>query len=391
MPTKLDIFLTIALNKKLTIKEIVSRIPSSSYLSIYYNLNQLSKEALIKKEKSYFLISNNIKSKNLFSLVYFCFKNNLDYNNIVLENVSKYIYTGYENDYLDHSIYNNKTIKKYNKYLSNAGLIYIESKKPYKSIVIPSNFNDLLVKYFLNISVNKKFNYNIENLNLKLEKEFSKFKKKQTKMLSDEINFVYTSLSLEGITLTLPQTEKLLKENISPNIPLYKDIQQTTDYKKAIDFLLKNELSLKNILKFHSIAMSSLSFGSGEFRKQNVKIKGNPDFKIPDYKKLTFLLNNFEKKLIERSFKKKKISKIIDDASYLHNEFQRIHPFIDGNSRTSRAIFSIYLVKNKFPLINIPVGYFDIYMKQTKMSKFRNDFEFSNLMKLIVLKNLEDK
>jgi prophage maintenance system killer protein len=391
MPSKLDLFLTISINKKLTIKEIITKIPSSSYLSIYNYLKQLEKENLIKKNKIYYFLSNNRKSKELFSLVYFCFKNNLDYNNIVLENISKYILTGYENKYLDVSLYNNKTINKYNKYLLNAGLIYIESKKPLKVILIPSNFTDLLIKYFLDITKYKEFNYDIENIDLKLEREFSKFRKKQKTIISDQIKFVYTSLSLEGITLTLPQTEKLLKENISPNIPLYKDIQQTTDYKKAIDFLIKNKLNLENILVFHGIAMNSLDFGMGEVRKQNVKIKGNPNFKTPDYKDLPLLLNNFENKLIDFFSKKQKISKIIENASYLHNEFQRIHPFIDGNSRTSRAIFSIYLVKNNFPLINIPVGYFDLYMKQTKMSTIRNDFEFSKLMKLIVLKNLEER
>jgi prophage maintenance system killer protein len=391
MPSKLDVFLIIGINQKLTIKEIIKKISSSSYLSIYNYINQLKDEKLIKKDKNYFYISKNTKSDELFSLVYFCFKNNIDYNKVILEKVSKYILTGYENDYLDTSIYNNKTIKKYNKYLSNAGIIYIESKKPLKVILIPSNFTNLLIKYFLNIVKNKKFNYNIENLDSKLEKEYSIFKKKQKNIISDQIKFVYTSLSLEGITLTLPQTEKLLKEDVSPNVPLYKDIQQTTDYKKAIDYLLKNKLNLENILVFHSIAMNSLNFGSGEFRSQNVKIKGNPNFSIPDYKELPTLLNNFEDKLISFFSKKQKIPEIIENASYLHNEFQRIHPFIDGNSRTSRAIFSIYLVKKNLPLINVPVGYFDIYMKQTKMSKVRNDLEFSNLMKLIVLKNLSDR
>ena len=130
MPSKLDVFLIIGINQKLTIKEIIEKIFSSTYLSIYNYINQLKDEKLIKKDKNYFYLSKNTKSDELFSLVYFCFKNNIDYNNVVLEKVSKYILTGYENDYLDTAIYNSKTINKYNKYLSNAGIIYIESKKP---------------------------------------------------------------------------------------------------------------------------------------------------------------------------------------------------------------------------------------------------------------------
>lgn len=261
----------------------------------------------------------------------------------------------------------------------------------FKTRLIPSSFTDLLIKYFLNKKETIKFNYKSIDVDNKIEKEFSKFKRKQKIILSDEIKFVYTSLSLEGITLTLPQTEKLIKKDISPNIPLYKDIQQTADYKKAIDYLIKNKINLDNILVFHKIAMNSLDYGAGEIRTQNVKIKNNPNFKTPSWKELSNLLNKFSKLLDNILNNKQKPHKLVESAAHTHNEFQRIHPFIDGNSRTSRAIFSVLLVKFGFPLINIPVGYFDVYMKQTKMSKNRNDKEFSNLMKLIVLKNLEDR
>ncbi|MEI8364618.1 MAG: Fic family protein [archaeon] len=391
MPTKLDVFLVIAIDGKLTIKEVIQKLPSIKYLSVYNHIKQLKKEGFINNVNNIYSVNNTNKSKELFSLIYFCFKNNLDYNLLVNEKVANYILSGYNQEYIDPNQFDNKTVTKYNSHLSKAGIIYIESKKPLKTRLIPSYFTDLLIKHFLNKSKNSKFNFETINIDNKIEKAFSKFKIKHKPILSDEIKFVYTSLSLEGITLTLPQTEKLLKENISPNVPLFKDIQQTTDYKKAISYLIENDLTLENILRFHSIAMNSLSYGAGEIRKQNVKIKGNPDFKTPDYKELSSLLAKFNLSLIKIINTKQKPSKIIEDASYLHNEFQRIHPFIDGNSRTSRAIFSVFLTKLGFPLINIPAGYFDIYMKQTKLSKTRNDKEFSILMKLIVLKNLEER
>jgi len=155
---------------------------------------------LVKHIKNTYTVNNTEKSKELFSLVYFCFKNNLDYNIIISENVSKYVYSGYKNECLDNSLFNNRTIKKYNICLSKAGIIYIESKKPLKTRLIPSSFTDLLIKYFLNKKTTIKFNYKSIDVDNKIEKEFSKFKRKQKIILSDEIKFVYTSLSLEGIT-----------------------------------------------------------------------------------------------------------------------------------------------------------------------------------------------
>jgi fido (protein-threonine AMPylation protein) len=389
MPTKLDVFLIIALSKK-TIKEIREELPSATYLSIYNNLNKLQEESLVINDNNHYSI-NKQKSQELFSLVYFCFKNGLDYNVIVSKNIAKYLSSGYSKKYLDITLFNSKTIKKYNDYLSKAGMVFIESKRPLKARIIPSNFTDLLIKFFLNINTKTKLDYDDLDIDTKIEKEYSRYKKKQKISLPDHINFVYTSLSLEGITLTLPQTEKLLRENITPNVPLYKDIQQTENYKTALNFLLTKDINLENILAFHKIAMASLDYGVGKIREQNVIIKGNPNFKTTDWKELSLSLDKFNKTLLEVMSKKEKPSKIIEQAAYLHNEFQRIHPFIDGNSRTSRAIFSVILVKFGFPLVNIPAGYFDVYMRQTKLSERRNDFEFTKLMKLIVLKNLEDR
>ncbi len=40
-------------------------------------------------------------------------------------------------------------------------------------------------------------------------------------------------------------------------------------------------------------------------------------------------------------------------ATLLHGEFVKIHPFIDGNGRTSRVIMNWILMKNKFPMFYV--------------------------------------
>jgi len=40
-------------------------------------------------------------------------------------------------------------------------------------------------------------------------------------------------------------------------------------------------------------------------------------------------------------------------ATYLHNELVRIHPFIDGNGRTSRLLMNLYLLRNGYMLVNL--------------------------------------
>ncbi|MBU2100783.1 Fic family protein [Candidatus Micrarchaeota archaeon] len=231
-------------------------------------------------------------------------------------------------------------------------------------------------------------------VNSKLEKQFSSYKSlEKEKFAFDEIGFIYISLSLEGNTLTLSETEKIIKQNITPAIASkpFKDAQQVLDYKKALDgFIFSNDsITQESILEFHRTAMNSLAAGAGQFRTKNVRIKGNPNFKTPDWKGLHGLLRDFFKNANLQEKKKASAAKIVERAAFLHNEFQRIHPFIDGNSRTARAIFLKALIQNNFPPLKIPVGFSDQYMKLTKLSEKRDDQKFALLMKQIALENLK--
>ena len=67
----------------------------------------------------------------------------------------------------------------------------------------------------------------------------------------------------------------------------------------------------------------------------------------------------------------------------------RNHPFIDGNSRTSRLLMLHILRSHNLPALELPLGYFDLYMNLTKLSKKRDDESFKYLIQEIVLLNLK--
>ncbi len=398
MVSRLDVFLTVGLYPELSCANIVKKIgkAQTSYNATYNLLQELKADGLVVEKKESFSASKTKKAHMLLSLVYFCFKNGIDYNKVISEKSAEFVKMGLEKGQINGLPFDAKTVRRIVGQLSKNGFAVVESRKPFLCKIVPSQFTQLLVEYFFG-KTKVKCSLLLDCLderfvNSKLEKQFSLYKSlEKEKFAFDEIGFIYISLSLEGNTLTLSETEKIIKQNIAPASKPFKDAQQVLDYKKGLDGFIFSSIAItqESILEFHRTSMNSLATGAGRFRTENVRIKGNSNFKTPDWKELPDLLKGFFKNA--NIWEKKKVSaaEIVEKAAFLHNEFQRIHPFIDGNSRTSRAIFLKALIQNNFPLIKIPVGFSDQYMKLTKLSEKRDDKKFAFLMKQIALENLK--
>jgi len=87
--------------------------------------------------------------------------------------------------------------------------------------------------------------------------------------------------------------------------------------------------------------------------------------------------------------KKHSLREILDFAAYLHNEFQHIHPFFDGNSRTTRLITFHFLLMNDIPILDIPLGMLEEYVFSTKGAKKRDDKKLSQVLQQIIMFNLK--
>ena len=128
---------------------------------------------------------------------------------------------------------------------------------------------------------------------------------------------------------------------------------------------------------------------AGSIRTINVFIKGNPNFKITPPEKIKEELEKLFEKYNE--FIKRKnvpLEEILEFAVYFHNEFQHIHPFIDGNSRTTRLITFHLLQSLNIPILDIPFGLLDEYLNCTKGSKKRGDDKLYRTLQKIILLNL---
>ena len=107
-----------------------------------------------------------------------------------------------------------------------------------------------------------------------------------------------------------------------------------------------DENKIKDI---HEILTENIMQG-GIYRNTDVIITGakhTPPTPNEMYNQLRFFYSDLEKNA--------EIMDEIEIAAWTHAEFVRIHPFPDGNGRTSRLIMNYQLMKNEFLPVSIKV------------------------------------
>jgi Fic family protein len=162
--------------------------------------------------------------------------------------------------------------------------------------------------------------------------------------------FTYNTNAIEGSSVQLNEVPEILgKEKAKDSEEL-----ETKGVAKAVDLIrsTKEELSLGLIRKLHKLCFEGSKHFAGQFRNVEVVIrngKGNVIHAgVPVSK-----LNDALKYLVEWHKKNNKKFKPLVLAAIIHNQFEHIHPFQDGNGRVGRLLLNFILLKNKHPPINI--------------------------------------
>ena len=170
-----------------------------------------------------------------------------------------------------------------------------------------------------------------------------------------QIELTYNSNHMEGSRLTHDQTRYIFETNtigIENEIINVDDVIETANHFRCIDIIIdqaKAPLSEKLIKELHL----TLKNGTSDSRKEW--------FSVGDYKKLPNEVGGIEttapeevpvkiRKLLAEYNSKR--NKTIDDIINFHVNFERIHPFQDGNGRIGRLImFKECLKYNIVPFI----------------------------------------
>lgn len=171
-----------------------------------------------------------------------------------------------------------------------------------------------------------------------------------------KMDHIWSSSAIEGNTLTKYETISFLETGLTVSGKPIKDYLEILDLNEAFDFV--KELStqdihytLVDIMDINRIATlkTSTSLGeAGKLRRIDVWPNGFPEEKYVSPSKI-----EDEMKAFLKWYNEDKTLHPVEKAALTHFKLVSIHPFIDGNGRTSRLLMNMELMKHGYPIINI--------------------------------------
>ena len=162
----------------------------------------------------------------------------------------------------------------------------------------------------------------------------------------------YHSNAIEGSTLTYAETYAILYNDNSFNIQGKepREIYEAINHKNALDLVFKNlqnkDLFDERFIKSLNETINKNIKETDGYRTVQVFIRGSEHIppapeKIPNL--MNYYVYNYNNDTQE----------IFNKIAKYHIEFEKIHPFEDGNGRTGRLLLTYELLKNNLPTVVI--------------------------------------
>jgi len=173
-----------------------------------------------------------------------------------------------------------------------------------------------------------------------------------------ELEYTFESNRIEGNTLTLRETDMVINEGLTISGKSMREHLEAINHQEAIGFikdLMQRNVSLneRDLLSIHNLILRGIiPEDAGRYRKVQVMIKGSTHMPPQPF----MVAKEMEDYFIWYEINKNELHPVIL-AAEMHERLVTIHPFIDGNGRTSRLVMNLILLQKGYIIANIKGDY----------------------------------
>jgi Fic family protein len=169
---------------------------------------------------------------------------------------------------------------------------------------------------------------------------------------SFEMEYTYESNRIEGNTLTLQETALVVSEGVTIGGKSMVEHLEAINHAQAIEFIKDIarsdiEINERTIKEIHGIILHGINRKqAGRYRDVPVMIVGSKHIPPQPY----LIMPQMEQFMIDYQTMQNQNEHPVLIAAFLHDELVKIHPFIDGNGRTSRLLMNLYLISKGYTI-----------------------------------------
>lgn len=169
-----------------------------------------------------------------------------------------------------------------------------------------------------------------------------------------ELEYTYESNRIEGNTLTLNETDLVINEGLTISGKSMREHLEAINHQDAIEYVKQlidknSQIDERTILSIHNLILRGINKEyAGKYRNVQVMIKGSKHLPPQAY-----LVPKQMEDLLLWYYQNKSNMHPVVLAAEMHQRLVTIHPFIDGNGRTSRLLMNLILLKNGFVIANL--------------------------------------
>jgi Fic family protein/DNA-binding Xre family transcriptional regulator len=198
-------------------------------------------------------------------------------------------------------------------------------------------------------------------------------------------SYTYESNRIEGNTLTLQETHLIINEGITIGGKSMNEHLEAINHKEAIDLLKdlvhnKTPLNSYRLKQLHQLILKGIdSRNAGKYRDVPVRISGSSHIPPEPY----LIEKMMEDYFLFYETQKSTLHPVIL-AAEMHERLVSIHPFIDGNGRTSRLIMNLILLQNGYTIANLKGNLSDRMMYYNALEKVQVNHESDDFFQLII-------